>query len=144
MMVPVFARAVLATPMRAFVPGMLPSLASSTKRVAYLDYSTSATSTSTSTTTSPSSSNNSTANFFRLNDDINHNNNNTNDFLNGGYIIYITNGIIDHDYSTHYRLHRHRHHRLPLQFGIFKLCSSRTVRDAPAVRATTDPTAGGC
>lgn len=38
MMVPVFARPVLATPMRAFVPDMLPSLASSAQRAAYLNY----------------------------------------------------------------------------------------------------------
>ena len=28
--------------------------------------------------------------------------------------------------------------------GDFGLCSSQTVRDAPVVRVTTDPTAGGC
>ena len=37
-MVPVFARPVLATPTRAFVPDMLPGLASSARCAAYLDY----------------------------------------------------------------------------------------------------------
>src|SRR4051812_4440876 len=39
MMVPVFACPVLETSTRAFVSGMLPSLASSERLVAYLDYS---------------------------------------------------------------------------------------------------------
>jgi hypothetical protein len=39
MVVSVFARPILATPTRAFVPDTLPSLASSALWVAYLDYS---------------------------------------------------------------------------------------------------------
>jgi len=37
-MVPVFARPVLATPTRAFIPDMLPGLASPARCAAYLDY----------------------------------------------------------------------------------------------------------
>ena len=76
-MVPVFARPVLATPTRAFVPDMLPGLASSARCAAYLDY------------------------LYYLDnsgklDDIDHNIINNN-FISGDYI---TNGTIDHDYSA--------------------------------------------
>jgi hypothetical protein len=70
------------------------------------------------------------ANFLRLNNDINHDNINLIDFL---YIDYITNGIIDHDYSacTSGYIDNKGYH---LTSG---LCSSQTVR------VTTDPTEGG-
>jgi hypothetical protein len=128
MVVPVFARLVLATPTRALVPDTLPSLASSALWVAYLDSSDSNYVYSSTTTTTA----NTTANFLRLNNDIDHDNINFIDFIYGDYI---TNGIIDHNYST----------RTPgyIDIGnkgyhlISGLCSSQTVR------ITTDPTAGG-
>jgi hypothetical protein len=71
------------------------------------------------------------ANFLRLNDDIDHDNINLIDFIYGDYI---TNGIIDHDYSAltpgYIDIGNKGYH---LTFGS---CSSQTVR------FTADPTAG--
>ena len=57
---------------------------------------------------------------------------------------YITHGNIHHDYSAHtlgyIDIGIKGYHLGSLYFG---LCYSQTVRDAPAVRVTTDPTAGG-
>jgi hypothetical protein len=71
-------------------------------------------------------------NFLRLNDDIDHDNITFIDFIYGDYI---TNGIIDHDYSTltpgYIDIGNKGYH---LTSG---LCSSQIVR------VTTDLTAGG-
>jgi hypothetical protein len=68
--------------------------------------------------------------FLRLNDDIDHDN------INFIYSDYITNGIIDHNYSAltlgYIDLGNKGYH---LTSGF---CSSQTVR------FTADPTAGGC
>jgi hypothetical protein len=70
------------------------------------DRATSTTASSTSSTTTTTA--NTTAKFLRLNDDVDHNNITFIDFIYGDYI---TNNIIDHDYSS--RLHRHRQQELP-------------------------------
>jgi hypothetical protein len=76
---------------------------------------------------------NTTANFLRLNDDIDHNNINFIDFVYGDYI---TNGISDHDYNAltpgYIDIGNKSYHRTS------GLCSSQTVC------VTTDPTAWGC
>jgi hypothetical protein len=56
-----------------------------------------ATSTTASSTSSTTTTANTTAKFLRLNDDIDHDNINFIHFVCGDYI---TNGIIDHDYSA--------------------------------------------
>jgi hypothetical protein len=74
--------------------------------------------------------------FLWLNDDTDHDNINLINFIYGDYI---TNGIINHDYSAltvgYIDIGNKDYH---LTFG---LCSSQTVCDAPAIRVTTDPTA---
>jgi hypothetical protein len=74
-----------------------------------------------------------TANFLRLNDDIDHDNINLIDFI---YDDYITNSIIDHDYSAltpgYIDIGNKGYH-----LNISSLCSSQTVC------VTTDPTARG-
>jgi hypothetical protein len=89
---------------------------------------TTASSTSSTTTTTA----NTTAKFLRLNNDIDHDNINFIDFIYGEYI---TNSIIDHDYSTltpgYIDLGNKGYHQTS------GLCSSQTIR------VTTDPTAGG-
>jgi hypothetical protein len=84
-------------------------------------------------------------NFLRLNDDIDHDNINFIDFIYGDYITNdiidhdysaLTPGIIDHDYNAltpgYINLSNKGYH---LTSG---LCSSQTVR------FTANPTAGGC
>jgi hypothetical protein len=127
MMVSVFARPVLATPMRAFVPDTLPSLASSAPRGELLRLPPRLSQVLLLQTA------NTTANFLRLNDNIDHDNINFIDFIYGDYI---TNSIIDHDYSaltTGYIDIGNKGYHL-----ISGLCSSQTVR------VTTDPDCGGC
>jgi hypothetical protein len=125
MMVPVFARSVLATPMRAFVPDTLPSLANSALRIELLRLQLRLPQVLLLQTA------NTTENFLWLNNDIDHDNINFIDFIYGDYI---TNGIIDHDYSTltpgYIDISNKSYH---LTSG---LCSSQTVR------FTADPTAG--
>jgi hypothetical protein len=125
MMVPVFARPMLATPMRVFVPDTLSSLANSELRIELLRLPPRLPQ----VLLQPA---NTTANFLQLNDDIDHDNIN---FIKFIYDNYITNDTIDHDYSAHtpgYIDIGNKGYHL-----ISGLCSSQTVR------VTTDPTAGG-
>jgi hypothetical protein len=127
MVVPIFARPVLATPTRAFVPdapesgklgtvGHLPRLLRLQLRLPQVLLQTA----------------NTTVKFLQLNDDIDHDNINFIDFIYGDYI---SNGIIDHDYSAltpdYIDLGNKGYH---LTSG---LCSSQTVC------FTVNPTAGG-
>jgi hypothetical protein len=135
MVVPVFARPVPATPARAFVPGALPSPASSARRVAYLNYHkssyvylelttaatafyfiTMATSPGLKTTpTTTTSTSRTSSTVIKSHGTIDHDNN--------GFIDIGIKGL---------------HH-------IFGLCSSRTVRDALAVFASLPiRLRGGC
>jgi hypothetical protein len=85
MVVHVFAHLVLATSARAFVPDTLPSLGNSALRIELLRLPPRLPQVLLLQTA------NTTANFSRLNDDIDHDN------INFIYDDYITNGIIDHD-----------------------------------------------
>jgi hypothetical protein len=131
-MVPVFACPVLATPTRAFVPDTLPGLARSALRVDYVNYSDSG-------YVYLKYYHYSCKNYDKislLNDDTDHDNMNLIDFI---YNEYITNDIISHDYSAltvgYIDIGNKGYHLT------FRLCSSQTICDAPAIRVTTDPTA---
>jgi hypothetical protein len=124
-MVPVFARLILATPTRAFVPDTLPSLANLALQIELLQLPPCLPQVLLLQTT------NTTANFLRLNDDIDDDNINFIDFI---YDDYITNDIIDYDYSAltpgYIDIGNKGYH---LTSGLY---SSQTVY------VTTDPTAG--
>jgi hypothetical protein len=90
MVVHVFVRPVLETSTCAFVSNTLPSLASLVARIKLLRLQLRLPQVLLQTA-------NATANFLRLNDDIDHDNINFIDFIYGDYI---TNDIINHDYSA--------------------------------------------
>ena len=64
------------------------------------------------------------------------------------YLVYPNNGNIDHNYNVHNSATPTSTSRDIISalspVRDFGLCSSQTVRDAPAIRVTTDPTAEGC